>query len=455
MLKKILAIACTIFMLGSISAFALEPTPVPTPVVRNGGFESAYSSMDWAGVGVTLKEANLVTTHKHSGEKSLRLPGADGKTTVAKQLNVQFNFVAGTPYILSVWYYNPKEVADQSAKGNVVVYDGVKNLVNTALAADTASTAWVLKYFEFTPTTNLSSIEIWLCNYSTKADVPIYYDDISLMEKPAVMNGDFEAAEWGKTVSPSNGSTATRVNNGAVSGDFCMEIVGGKDANNPSIYKDGVRLKTNTEYELSFYFKANSTVGYPRARIGNFWYYDTGSREWCFSEFENAANNKPAVAANTWVKCTYNFKTGDTIPARNNVTYISLYGLKGITCYYDKVELVEATNKIMLHDMEGTYGKDVTSLSDDTTYYAKGRFIPAGDSTSAVLIVAVFDESTGTKQLQDVQVAPYTGTNGAAQTLETEITVENSATSSVEVYMWDSLSGMSRYLKKLRVPATE
>ncbi len=463
MLKKILAIACTIFMLAGMSAVALEPAPAPAPAVRNGGFESAYSSSDWAGSGVTLTEANLVSTHKHSGEKSLELLGQEGVVTYAKQ-TVQVNLVQGKRYMATVWYNNSEGTGTEDLSVHAGVYQtGTETkYVNRTINNEDITTThnWKVLYLKFDAPENLTSVDIWLGNYSKKAGEPIYFDDITLEEVPPVTGGDFEFEAW----QPNNKDTSKidRVSGQTDFGDYCMEIIGGSQYD-PNIYNEGVRLKTNTEYKVSFCFKTNSANGHPRVRIGGVHYVTNtpnadSDPTWCFSVFDSAANDKPPVSLNTWVKCTYYFKTGETIPNNNGKTYILLFGLPNMTCWYDNVEIVEATNKIMLHDMAGTYGTDVTGIKNlpaNTTLYAKGRFIPAGDSTSAVLMAAVFDESTGTKQLKDIKVAPYTGTNGAAQTLEAAITVENPETSSVEVYMWDSLSGMSRYLKKLRVTAAE
>lgn len=451
MLKKIMAIVCTLFMLVSMSAFAME-TVISAPSVRNGDFESGLDSADWS----PAANGTLSSDLKHNGQSSLRIPSQT--TQVIMKQTITFDFVAGEKYMFSYWYRNPKEGGySYGAKGKVQLYESgnyASTLYDETIGNYAANGAWVNKTKVFTPANNMTGIEIWLINNSNDGSgLPIYFDDITLTERPPIADAGFTG--WEAVMA--GGSTYELISSGLKPGEDCMKITGGT-SDNPDIYYAWMYLKPNTEYEFSFYFKSDSANGYPRAQIGDL-HYEDNSANWCFSEFDNAATNKPLVTADTWVKCTYYFKTGETVPLNSyGYTSLSLYGLRGITCYYGDVEIKEAKNKIMLHEMAGTYGEDMknlASLSNHSTVYAKGRFTPTATLTNSVLIAAVYDESTGTKQLKDVKVAPYTGTNGVAQTLETAITVENPETSSVEVYMWDSLSGMSRYLKKLRVSAEQ
>ncbi len=446
MLKKILAIACTIFMLGSMSAFALEADTVLAPEVVNGDFTENISS--WYGSnGGTIAH---VAEGTYAGSIAVNSNGQKAGYAVQE---IVFDFEAGMKYTLEAMVCNPT-VDGVRATGflNAYSYTTWTDLGTRANVDATGTEDWRKVTVSFTVPeasdgsggSGLGKLGIWLANSTLNDAVPIYFDDIKLTETPLLTNGDFEEAGWGQT-----GSTVERVSGEAASGDYCTRITA--TAGNPSMYNE-VTLEANTEYELSFWFKYKGD-GRPRATIDALWFHETG-RTYLFEAKADYSAVLP-FAENTWGKCTYYFRTGDTIPEKS---YLTLYGLANKECYYDNVLLLKARNKTMIHDMSAQYGTDVTniaSLAENATLYAKGRFIPAVASASAVLVAAVFDESTGTKQLKDVKVVPYSTTAGAATTLEAAVTVENPTTSAVEVYMWDSASGLSPIIKKVRTSATK
>ena len=461
MLKKILAIACTLIMLFSMSAFALEADTVLTPTVINGDFSENASP--WYGSnGGSIAH---VAEGTYAGALAVNSDGT--KAGYAVQA-IAFDFEPGMKYTVEAMVCNPT-VNGVRATGflNAYSYTTWKDLGTRASIAATGTEDWRKVTVSFTvPTASdgsgasgLGKLGIWLANSTLSNAVPIYWDDVKLYETPLLENGNMEttvdygdgqgvhALGWGRTASGSpklNTLFQIGENLGAHTGSVFAQI--GGIAGNPQLFKN-VTLEPNTSYELSFWFKykTSGASGYPRVSVGSnagdTTYFDGMNGK----TFQNTI---PSLSTDTWTKCTYYFVTPAEVAAK---CYITLYGLSNTICCYDDVELKYAKTRIMLHEAEGLAGSDIITLPENAPLYAKARFIPKTAEASAMLVAVVFDESKGTKQLEYIDVKPYSTTTGAATTLELTISgYESFAGKAVEVYLWDSAEGLKALTKKLR-----
>lgn len=449
MLKKILAIACTLIMLFSMSAFALEADTVLTPTVINGDFSDGTNGWN-PSLNATLK---VPTEGDYAGALEVSY-GGDKAYSTAEQV-VSFDYVVGKKYTLEFKYANPNGISAKVIAANGSTWGAIDTNSTFTIPA-TVNAAWTTAKVTFvTPekadepgVSALNTVLIWLANYGRDAAKPIYYDDVKLYETPLIANGDFENGI------PTEGYTDVTSKIAVVTGDAANAHTGSAYLKMAKAgggrYTFAVNCAANTPYKLTYWFKFNhdngaSSSGYPKVGVGaSVWDENPILDDSTTAGFYTTIGN--VVGADTWIKRTHYFTT----PADTTKIYIKFFS-PGTTqnCYYDDIQLEVAENKVELQNFAGANGEDVTNLS--APLYAKARFIPKTAEASAMLVAVVFDESKGTKQLEYIDVKPYSTTTGAATTLELTISgYESFAGKAVEVYLWDSADGLKALTKKLR-----
>ncbi len=455
MLKKIMAIACTLFLLFSMTAFALEADTeiVTKPEIRNGGFESALQAVDWA----PIANGSISTEQKHSGEQSLAFPSKTSNTFI-KQQYVHYDFIAGRSYTVTGWVKNPQNGNGVFQVNGYTADSPLGTEYYKVYLSGKGVSDWQQLTTTFVPTEGIVKLEIVLGNYTNDAGATtIYFDDITIVEQPLIANGDFENDK------PTEGYTDVTAKIARVTGDAANAHSGSAYLKMTKAgggrYTFAVNVSANTPYKLTYWFKYNydggsTGGGYPKVGVGaTVWDTNPILDDSTSATFHNTigSNTLLNLGADQWVKRTHYFTT----PADTTKIYIKLFSPgSNQTCYYDDFELEVDKTGVALQNYSGANGEDVTNLSalaEEAPLYAKARFIPETDVASAMLVAAVFDETGGTKMLEYVDIVPYSTTTGEAKTLETTISGYASfAGKAVEVYLWDSTTGLHNLTNKLR-----
>lgn len=459
MLKKILAIACTLIMLCGMTAFALEAdtTLEPEPIVSNGDFEEALSWDNW-GVPQNGK-GGISTEYKHGGNQSVNFYKNADKTFGFLKRNVPYNFIAGQQYVFEAWYYNPA-VGETSAQGKIFVYAGKddanmteqKSLAYLLITPGAASDGWKKFKHTFVAPEGMDNLRIALCAYTD--EVPIYFDDIKIYEAPLIVNGDFED---GNPVGYANsgGTKIQRVEGaGAHSGNACLKF-----DKSTAYWNFPVACKENTTYKLSYWFKYDTAAGWPVLAVATGYStpYHLDKRTGATFASTIGGVNTVGIYLNQgeWVKRTHYFSApnGEN-PDDNNETVnlnVILWGPNTNSCvYYDDFNLEVAKTEVELHNYPLDNGTDITDLSacGGKTLYIKGRFIAEKPTDTAMLITVIFDESKGKKQLEYLDIKPVTGTQTLIDSrISGYASFEGKA---VEAYIWDSTTGLDALAKKVR-----